>query len=154
MQTNVSIRLRSTQLRILVIGALIALLVLWIGGQPAYAAGKTFSVNSTLDEADAMPGDGNCVSAPSGVCTLRAAIMEANSWSGNDAVTLQPGKIYRLTLSGLDDQANIGDLDITQNLTINVSGAGSAVIDGNGDVTKDRVLQVGFNVGVTISGVT
>ena len=39
-------------------------------------AAPIFTVNSTLDEPDAAPGDGICFSTPSGKCTLRAAIME------------------------------------------------------------------------------
>jgi large repetitive protein len=155
MQTIVSIHPRSNRLRILVLVALVALLMPWIGSQPAHAAGKTFSVNSTLDEPDAVPGDGNCVSVPAGVCTLRAAIMEANLWLGDDIIILQPNKTYLLTRAGGgDDSANLGDLDIVQNLTINVAGGGSAVVDGNGDVTYDRVFQIFSNISVTISGLT
>src|SRR5688500_1837174 len=42
----------------------------------AYAA--SFTVNSTADQPDVSPGDGICRTA-SNTCTLRAAIMEANS---------------------------------------------------------------------------
>ncbi len=154
MQTIVSIHPRSNRLRILVIVALVALLMPWIGSQPAHAAGKTFSVNSTLDEPDAVPSDGNCVSVPAGVCTLRAAIMEANLWPGDDIIILQPNKTYLLTRAGSDDMANLGDLDIVQNLTINVAGGGSAVVDGNGDMTYDRVFEIFSNISVTISGLT
>jgi CSLREA domain-containing protein len=153
MQTIVSIHLRIKPLRILVIVALVALLIPWIGSQPAHAAGKTFSVNSTLDEPDNI-ADGNCVSTPSGVCTLRAAVQEANTWSGDDTVILQPNKTYLLTRAGSDAMANLGDLDIVQNLTINVSGGGSAVVDGNGSVTNDRVFAIFSNISVTISGLT
>lgn len=37
----------------------------------------TFTVNSTLDAVDAHPGDGVCATSGN-LCTLRAAIMEAN----------------------------------------------------------------------------
>lgn len=50
---------------------------------PANAA--TFTVNSTGDGADANPGNGVCATAGS-VCTLRAAIDEANSASGADTI--------------------------------------------------------------------
>jgi CSLREA domain-containing protein len=42
--------------------------------------GLTFTVNATADDADANPGDGVCETAPvNGICTLRAAIAEANA---------------------------------------------------------------------------
>ncbi|MCA9973398.1 MAG: right-handed parallel beta-helix repeat-containing protein [Anaerolineales bacterium] len=43
-------------------------------------------VNSTADGGDAVPGDGAC-DAGGGVCTLRAAIEEANALPGTDAIT-------------------------------------------------------------------
>ncbi len=46
---------------------------------PLYA--ETFTVNSTDDAADATPGDGICATAGD-VCTLRAAIEEANASLG------------------------------------------------------------------------
>ncbi len=44
-------------------------------------------VDSALDEPDTAPGDGQCHSTPSGQCTLRAAIQEANTLSGVDNIT-------------------------------------------------------------------
>ncbi len=43
---------------------------------PVQAA--SFTVNSTIDAVDANPGDGSCDDG-AGNCTLRAAIMEANT---------------------------------------------------------------------------
>ncbi|HYC60844.1 MAG TPA: putative Ig domain-containing protein [Thermoanaerobaculia bacterium] len=50
---------------------------------PSFAA--TFVVNSTADTSDASAGDGLC-DAGAGVCTLRAAIEEANAFAGADAI--------------------------------------------------------------------
>lgn len=48
-------------------------------------------VNSTADSSDADPGDGECDDS-AGACTLRAAIEEANAWSGPNTVTFNiPG---------------------------------------------------------------
>jgi CSLREA domain-containing protein len=55
------------------------------------AEAATFNVTTTDDEADANPGDGNCVSTPSGVCTYRAAIVEANALAGADIINLPAG---------------------------------------------------------------
>jgi CSLREA domain-containing protein len=42
-------------------------------------------VNSTLDAIDAVPGDGICATAgPTPVCTLRAAVQEANALAGDE----------------------------------------------------------------------
>jgi len=75
--------------------------------------GATFHVNSTVDEPDANPGDGLCLTV-SGVCTLRAAIMEANANPGHDTIML-PTNTYVLPLDGLNENAAAtGDLDITR----------------------------------------
>src|SRR5438034_3722196 len=55
----------------------------------------TFNVNSTTDAVDAHPGDGACATAaPTPVCTLRAAIQEANALRGADVINLQ-AQTYR-----------------------------------------------------------
>src|SRR5688500_39081 len=51
---------------------------------------QTFTVNSTADASDAMPGDGICDSGGS-VCTLRAAIEEANANTGADTINFSIG---------------------------------------------------------------
>jgi CSLREA domain-containing protein len=102
--------------------------VVWIA--PA-RANAPFAVDSTVDEIDAAPGDGNCISTPSGQCTLRAAIMEANALAGDDTINL-PAGIYTLTLAGVNEDAGLtGDLDITSTVTIEGAGAESTVIDAN-----------------------
>lgn len=63
-------------------------------------AGLTFVVRSRGDERDAKPGDGRCLTA-SGVCSLRAAIQEANAASGPDTIAFDiPGSApYRIQLT-------------------------------------------------------
>jgi CSLREA domain-containing protein len=52
---------------------------------PALAA--NFPVNNTGDAIDVTPGDSVCETAPgNGVCTLRAAIQEANALAGPDTI--------------------------------------------------------------------
>ena len=51
----------------------------------ASAPAATFLVNDLGDANDAAPGDGVCATAGA-VCTLRAAIMEANAFAGIDSV--------------------------------------------------------------------
>ncbi len=128
--------------RLLLIGGLTLLLLgligAVIGADPARAS-AVFTVDSTIDEPDASPGDGLCASTPSGVCTLRAAVMEANALTGADTIVL-PAGTYTLTVAGTgEDAALTGDLDITGTVTISGTGADSTIIDG-GQI--DRVLDV------------
>ncbi len=85
----------------------------------------TFVVTSTVDAVDQTPGDGICDALIPGstepVCTLRAAVMEANATPEADVILLE-NKRYRLTLraneEGVTADAYYGDLDITQPVTI------------------------------------
>jgi hypothetical protein len=92
---------------------------------------------------DYFLGDGICdITLGSGICTLRAAIMEANSNTTADTIYL-PSGIYHLTIIGADeDNCETGDLDITDSLTIFGDQAGSSIIDAEG--LGDRVIQI-FN---------
>ncbi len=102
------------------------------------AEAATFKVNSTDDIVDAAPGNGVCMTL-TGVCTLRAAIQEANALAGADVIKLKVG-VYRLTLTGADeDLAATGDLDITDSVTIKGKGAALTVVDGH---HSDRVFHV------------
>ncbi|HPG26000.1 MAG TPA: right-handed parallel beta-helix repeat-containing protein [Myxococcota bacterium] len=65
-------------------------------GLGSTASALDFDVNSTSDTTDATPGDGLCSTGGTvndpvlGLvpeCTLRAAIQEANAWSGRDRIT-------------------------------------------------------------------
>jgi CSLREA domain-containing protein len=117
------------------------------------AANPTIVVNSTEDLPDVDQGDNVCA-ASNGKCTLRAAIMQANFTAGADTITLPPGT-YKLTRPGDDDQAVLGDLDITDSLTIIGAGADVTIVDGNGVVTGDRVFDVHETaVNTTITGIT
>lgn len=97
-----------------------------------------FVVDSTLDEPDATIGDGFCVSAPSGKCTVRAAIQETNALPGMDIVDVPVGT-YTLTIAGTgEDAAATGDLDITDDVKID-GASGIAIIDAAG---IDRVFDI------------
>ena len=48
---------------------------------PTFSFGTTFTVNSTGDGSDSSTSDGACNDG-NGKCTLRAAIQQANAWSG------------------------------------------------------------------------
>jgi CSLREA domain-containing protein len=114
------------------------------------ALGVSFTVNSTADAVDAIPGDGACAT-PAGKCTLRAAIQETNALPGADAISVPTGS-YRLAIPGALEEASLtGDLDITGDLTISGAGVNGTIIDGN---QLDRVIEVRQGAFAEISGVT
>jgi CSLREA domain-containing protein len=103
-------------------------------------------VDSPADLADASPGDGLCRSTGSGQCTLRAAVQETNAWPTTDAISIADGVDPTLTRTGADDDAVVGDLDLTDDVAIDGNGA---VVSGG---RRDRVFHV--MAGVTISDMT
>ena len=135
------------------------LLGLALGPPPSASADATFAVNSTADAVDATTGDGICETAPgNGVCTLRAAIQEANAGAGADAIQV-PAGTYVLTVPGrTEDAGATGDLDITDDVTITGAGAEATIVDGD---DLDRIFDIAppvagatSAVDVTISGLT
>ncbi len=123
----------------------------------------TFNVNTTDDGVDISPGDGNCstVAAPAlPVCTLRAAVMEANRAPNLGAIIKLHSSAVPYTLKifphDADGEDN-GDLNLlvpsgyvpgpTQ---IIGDGAATTIIDANG---IDRVLHIDGR-SVTITGVS
>lgn len=114
----------------------------------------TFTVNAGNDEIDFFPGDGICETATGNhICTLRAAIMEANAFPGADTINL-PYSTYLLTIPGADeDFSRTGDLDITESLTILGEQSDGSVIEATG--LGDRVLHIIPSVALaSISNVT
>jgi large repetitive protein len=123
-------------------------LALSLSAAPASAA--SFTVNSVNDAVDSRPGDGICASR-GGVCTLRAAIQEANALAGADSIILPRGS-FLLTIAGRDeDAAATGDLDITDDLTIAGAGEQWTTIGGYGN---DRVFDVHPPAAVMLSSLT
>lgn len=121
----------------------LALGILCLFVQPARPA--TFTVNDLADTA--------CCNAPPGPCSLRGAILAANTLSGPDTVLL-PAGVHLLTLDGPDEDASeTGDLDITDDLTISGAGEASTIVEAL-FVLPDRVFHVQPGVNATISGAT
>ena len=97
----------------------------------------TFVVNHTVDLPDSLPGNGVC-SAGFGLCTLRAAVMEANADATEDTVQLGVGT-YRLTRSSGPDDASFGDLDVYQPLRIRGAEMRATILSA---ATGERVLEL------------
>lgn len=133
--------------------AAVGLLALALIAAPA-AQAATISPDTFTDDTD-----------PNGNCTLREAFLSANGdspvdgcqgGSDPDTVMLAAGT-YDLTVSGDGEGgANLGDLDASEDLTIQGAGAGSTTIRWlPGDLDPDRVLEA-TNTGTdfTVSDLT
>ena len=118
--------------------------------------GATFVVNTTSDTVDATPGDGTCADA-GGMCSLRAAISEANALAGDDIITI-PAGTYTQTLIAANEDLNAGgDWDIRSNVTINGAGAATTILQAAATpgTATERVMESPLAASVvTINGVT
>jgi hypothetical protein len=110
-------------------------------------AGPVFHVNSPADVVDWNPGDGKCETAPSnGVCTLRAAVMEANHTTG---ATIQIPEIeIGLSIPGTFQDDSKGDLNLTSSMSIVGAGPGKSVVSASG---IDGVFGIPYGAAVTVS---
>src|SRR6266508_4315973 len=126
---------------ILVVPLLLALLA-W--ATPAHAA--NFTVDWPYDEFDMNPGDGACVSTPSGGCTLRAALQEAEA---------APASAHTITFGvGFTSyQLIYGDLYIVASTTRSIvgNGGGQTVISSEG---SDRIIEIGPGASLALYKVT
>ena len=116
----------------------------------------SFAVNAVLDDIDANPGDGICETQPSNnICTLRAAIIETNALPGPDLVVLGSG-IFPLTIPGTGEEAGFtGDLDITDELTVQGAGMADTVIQaGATGEANDRVFHVHNGITAVLEDLT
>lgn len=111
----------------------------------------TFVVDSTIDDVDALPGDGACSTA-AGACTLRAAVQEANALPGLDDLLL-PAGTYVLSIPGSpEDLAATGDLDVLDAISITGAGAALTTIDaGRIDSMFGIEYEASFE-GLTLTG--
>ena len=118
------------------------------------AHADTFTVNSVWDMVDYTPGDGVCDTDPDPlyvVCTLRAAVQEANA-AGAGTIVLPAGTYYLYIAGSDEDAAATGDLDITSNLIIAGSDTDQSIISAYYNM-NDRVLHIIGTVHPTISHV-
>ena len=122
----------------------------------AAAQAATFTVTSTADLPDLLPGNGFCNVFPQpgpGPCTLRAAIIETNALAGADVIDLTAGAHYTLDIAGAGEDGGFsGDLDIDDDLQIRFFASGERpVVDADGidrvfDVVSGNVTLLGFDI--------
>lgn len=102
---------------------------------------STFTVTHGGDVVDADPGDGVCqdLGGSPGACSLRAALLEANSHFGDDTIDFDPAvTAVTLSIAGTtEDAAATGDLDLTDSVSVD-GGPGGVTVDGAG---LDRVFH-------------
>ena len=101
---------------------------------PIRASAAAFVVDDTGDEADQTPGDGECATA-GGVCTLRAALEEANDDSATDSINFNIDSV-------LTPVVTAGPLEATES------------VDINGETQSHEFVAIDFQNGdgLTISG--
>ena len=136
------------------IGRILVICVFTCAMSTAVSA-ATFVVNTTNDTVDAAPGDGNCADAGA-MCSLRAAISEANALAGADDITL-PAGTYTQSLVAANDDANVGgDWDVTSQITINGAGEATTILQANATigVATERVINVRAGGNLTLNGMT
>jgi hypothetical protein len=98
------------------------------------------------------PAPGLCASGTD--CSLREAVIAANSTVTADTITL-PSGVYTLTQTGIDDTGVDGDLDLKADATVTVIGAHGANVFatiGANAAHDDRIFHVltaGTNVTMT-----
>ncbi len=120
----------------------LTLTVLFLLPDRASRAATTFTVNSLADTSDATPGDGLCADA-GGLCTLRAALQEANALAGTDTINFSVTGTINLT----------GVLP-TINTNVNINGPGSGSLTVRRDTGGDYRIFFIDNSIVSISGMT
>jgi SdrD B-like domain len=110
---------------------------------------STFTTNTFIDSVDVNAGDGICADS-AGLCSLRAAIIEANALPGLDTVNLQTGT-YLLTRDGSDFASAVGSLDINDNVKIVGQGASNTKIDFQPITSSDNVFYIDSTVASSAS---
>jgi CSLREA domain-containing protein len=110
----------------------------------------SFTVNDNGDAPDASPGDGTCATAGA-VCTLRAAIEEANA-------SLNSCGAIDINFSGVTTPINLNTAlpAINHNLNINGPSASGLTVQRNtaGSPPNFRIFTINSGMTVTISDLT
>lgn len=112
---------------------LCSLLLMPASAQAQSGIQASFSVNTTTMNPDINPGNGICADS-GGLCSLIAAMQEANALSGADSITI-PAGIYYLP----------GRLEPTEAVTFTGAGMNSTLIHGR-DAGTQPAFQIKANV--------
>lgn len=132
-------------------GWMAGLLIVLVPAIAPPAPAATFVVNDAGTTPDDVPGDGAC--SGGGVCTLTAAIEEANALAGDDTITLPAGS-YPLSAPysvGGDGSAQ-GLPPITSNVTVSGEGQATTIVERTAGTF--RLLTVEASGSLLVAGVT
>ncbi len=83
--------------------------------------------------------------AASTCTTLRAAVLAANSYYGEDLIVFDVNGVVTLSVAGRDDAGLVGDLDVTDALTIVGNGVSNTVIQGGASAATGIDKVFSFN---------
>lgn len=124
---------------------------------PAIGLTATFNVNTHFDLPSANPGNGSCAaigfpptpphSIPPGLCSLRAAIQEANAVPGGDTIIVPGGLVYALGIP----YTGLGTLVIDSSMTVTqffLETAPRPIINGNGRPGVFDILSGNVTLGL------
>jgi CSLREA domain-containing protein len=114
--------------------------------------GATITVNTVSDTLDANIDDGICADSE-GKCSLRAAIMTANTAPGADSINL-PSGVYSISRLGDEDLSVNGDFNILDSLQIIGAGAETTFIDANLIDSAIEIPSLNSTITFALSGVT
>lgn len=122
----------------------VAVLAAGLFGLVPSARATFYQVNSTADLPDASTATAACETATgNGVCTLRAAVQQANAHAGLDTILL-PANTYVLGAV----------LGVSDSVTIIGSTAATTIIDANGAATGAGVFHLGSAITVSLNHLT
>ena len=118
----------------------------WNSPAPAYlASNRGWALRVTRRDDPAPDG------CQPGDCSLREAVIAANAGGEKAIITFDVNGTFSLTLTGYDDDASGGDLDLTGSVIILGNGADKTIISSNG---ADRVFHIVSGAEAVIRGVT
>lgn len=122
------------------------------GALPAQAQSSPSSITFTVDTEDDDASATACTTSADDDCSLRGAIIKANTTAEADVIDV-PAGTYTLTIPEADPKdATVGDLDITGPTTINGAGARTTIVQGGAAPFNDRIFE--NSATTTISGLT
>src|SRR5207248_2210637 len=111
-------------------------------------------VDSSGDGADALPGDGVCATAAN-VCTLRAAVQEANALAGSRTITFSPAlNGAPITLSAMLDVTNTAGIVVTGNGQSNTIVQGCDAAANPACIGSSTLIRVTDGARAQMSGAT
>ena len=121
--------------------ALLASTVVALAGA-GVASAATYTVNTTTDS----------TLCSSSSCSLRGAVIAADAAGGSSTINV-PAGLYKLTIASTGTDPTTGDLDINNNASVTIDGAGSGATTLSGD-SINRLFSVEAGASLTLSGMT